>query len=187
LSLCLFHFFSSEPPPPPSIPICLQDLIDPRVERKCDHQLGDILVIGLRTFLRLPHGIPSHDTFNRLFSALDPNAFLNCFLRWTQGVRQAVGEEIVALDGKALRRALKGKSVPDIVSAREIREADAHYVLALKGTQESVHKEVKAFLDDALDHDPKAQKRGIKGKQKNAGSPLQDGSPAQGFLLIALG
>lgn len=222
--------FSSDLPDPPSILICFQELVDPRVERKCDHQLGDILVIGLltllcggesfndmedfghakedwlRTFLRLPNGIPSHDTFNRLFSALDPHEFLNCFLRWTQGVRQAIGEEIVALDGKALRRALKGKSVPYIVSAwaagnglvlgqlkvdeksneitavpellraleltgcivtadamgcqkkiaREIRDADADYVLALKGNQENVHEEVKAFLDDAVDHDPKA-------------------------------
>ena len=209
---------SLSPLSPASILACFRDLPDPRVDRTRDHELGDILVIGLctllcggehfvdmerfghaqelwlRTFLRLPCGIPSHDTFTRVFRALDPQSFKDCFLRWTQGVRQAIGEEIVALDGKALRRALKTKTVPYIVNAwaadnglvlgqvkvaeksneitavpkllralelagcivtvdamgcqkkiaREIREADADYVLALKGNQETVHEEVKA-------------------------------------------
>jgi predicted transposase YbfD/YdcC len=199
------------------------------VDRTRDHELGDILVIALctllcggdtftdmerfgeakkdwlQTFLRLPAGIPSHDTFNRVFSALDPKAFMTCFMRWTQGVRKAIAQEIVALDGKALRRALRDKSIPYIVNAwavdnglvlgqvkveeksneitavpeliralklagcivtidamgcqkkiaREIREAKADYVLALKGNQETVHEEVKAFLDDAVARDPK--------------------------------
>jgi len=69
-------------------------------------------------FLRLRNGIPSHDTFNRVFAALDPKQFLECFLAWTQSVRQAVAQEIVALDGKALRRALNpDQSVKYIVSA----------------------------------------------------------------------
>jgi len=59
-----------------------------------------------KTFLTLRNGIPSHDPFNRLFAALDPAAFLDCFLRWTQSLRAAVAQEIVALEGKALRRAL---------------------------------------------------------------------------------
>jgi predicted transposase YbfD/YdcC len=72
----------------------------------------------LRTFLELPDGIPSHDTFNRFFSALDPNAFLECFLSWTQSLREFVSQEVVAIDGKALRRALnKDKSIPCVVSA----------------------------------------------------------------------
>jgi predicted transposase YbfD/YdcC len=151
-----------------------------------------------KTFLVLRHGIPSHDTFNRVFGALDPKKFLECFLSWTQSLRQAVAGEIVAVDGKALRRALnKDQSIPYIVSAwagsnnlvlgqlkvadksneitavpellralelsgcivtldamgcqkkiaKEIREADADYVLALKGNQETVHEEVKTFLD----------------------------------------
>lgn len=62
----------------------------------------------------LPHydaldGIPSHDTFNRLFAASDPNTFLDCFLHWTQGSRRAVPREIVDLDGGARRRALNMK------------------------------------------------------------------------------
>jgi predicted transposase YbfD/YdcC len=198
---------------------------DPRINRRKDHGLVDILVIAVctllcagesfndmedfgnakyewfKTFLNLRNGIPSHDTFNRVFAALDPKEFLDCFLRWTQSLRAAVPQEIVALDGKALRRALnKDQSVKYVVSAwaesnglvlgqlkvadksneitavpellralelsgcivtldamgcqkkiaREIIEADADYVLALKGNQETVHEEVKSFLDQSL-------------------------------------
>ena len=119
-----------------------KDLPDPRVDRTKDHDLIDLVVIAIctllcagesfndmedfghakedwfKTFLSLRNGIPSHDTFNRLFAALDPQAFLDCFLRWTQSLRQAVAQEIVALDGKALRRALNAdQSVKYVVSA----------------------------------------------------------------------
>jgi predicted transposase YbfD/YdcC len=202
-----------------------QHLADPRVDRTKEHDLIDVLVIAVccllcvgesfndmedfgkakqdwfKTFLTLRHGIPSHDTFNRVFAALDPKEFLECFLAWTQSVRQAVGQEIVALDGKALRRAIgRDEKVKYIVSAwaegnglvlgqlkvadksneitavpellrvlelsgcivtldamgcqkniaKEIKEADADYVLALKGNHETVHHEVKTFLDAAL-------------------------------------
>ena len=202
-----------------------KDLPDPRLNRTRDHDLIDVLVIAIctllcagetfndmedfghakhdwfKTFLRLRNGIPSHDTFNRVLAALDPKAFLDCFLRWTQSLRQAVAQEIVALDGKALRRALNAEqSVQYVVSAwaesnglvlgqlkvadksneitalpellrvlelsgcivtvdamgtqkkiaREIIEADADYVLALKGNHETVHEEVKSFLEQIV-------------------------------------
>src|ERR1051325_7679324 len=115
---------------------------DPRIDRRKDHDLLDILAIAVccllcggegfndmedfgkakedwfRSFLKLRNGIPSHDTFNRVFAALEPQEFVDCFLRWTQSLRQAVAREIVALDGKALRRALEqGQSVKYVVSA----------------------------------------------------------------------
>jgi hypothetical protein len=80
------------------------------VEGRCDHRLIDIIVIAvcaiiagaeswvdvesfgkakqawLQTFLELPHGIPSHDTFGRFFAALDAEAFQAAFMRWVEGV-----------------------------------------------------------------------------------------------------
>ena len=120
----------------------LEEIPDPRVKRRRAHKLVDILVIGLcsmliggegfndmamfgsikrdwlKTFLELPHGIPSHDTFNRVFSAIDPHCFLNCFVRWVQDICPTLAGGVVAIDGKALRRALnEGDSIPYIVSA----------------------------------------------------------------------
>ena len=226
---------TSNPPAPQSLVAHFGSLPDPRLNRTKDHDLIDILVIAVctllcggetfndmedfgrakqdwfKTFLGLRNGIPSHDTFNRLFAALDPKAFLDCFLRWTQTLRQAVPQEIVALDGKALRRALdKDQSVQYIVSAwaesnglvlgqlkvadqsneitavpellrvlelsgcivtldamgcqkkiaREIVEADADYVLALKGNQEKVHEEVQSFLDATLEEQQRQRPKG---------------------------
>ena len=115
---------------------------DPRVNRTKDHELVDILVLAIcallcraetfndmedfgkakydwfKTFLSLPHGIPSHDTFNRVFQELDPKEFQQAFLNWTQSLRAAIPGEIVAMDGKALRRALtESKNPRHIVSA----------------------------------------------------------------------
>jgi predicted transposase YbfD/YdcC len=110
-------------------------LPDPRVARHRWHKLSDILVIAvcavlcgaesypaiedfgqereewLRQFLELPEGIPSHDTFNRVLRLLDPVEFQTCFLHWMQAVAEVTAGEVVALDGKALRRSFaKGTS-----------------------------------------------------------------------------
>jgi predicted transposase YbfD/YdcC len=106
----------------------LAAIADPRRDHTKHHQLLDILMIAvccllcggsgfahmeqfgyakrdwLRTFLALPNGIPSHDTFRRVFGLLDPQQFATAFLSWTQSLRTAVGAEIVALDGKTVRR-----------------------------------------------------------------------------------
>ena len=107
---------------------CFTGLEDPRETRRCDHQLVDILVIAvcaviacaeswedielygrskrawLETFLALPNGIPSHDTFRRVFMLLDPAAFEACFSRWAQSLAVGAEREVVAVDGKAVRR-----------------------------------------------------------------------------------
>jgi predicted transposase YbfD/YdcC len=107
---------------------CFDDLQDPRVERTRHHRLDDILAIAimavicgaegwtdvaafgkakfvwLKTFLHLPHGIPSHDTFGRVFAALDPDAFERCFLKWVQGLIKVSGAGALHIDGKTLRR-----------------------------------------------------------------------------------
>lgn len=120
------------------------NLTDPRVERTKEHLLLDIVVIAicailagangwvaveafghakekwLGTFLKLPNGIPSHDTFGRVFGALDPFEFQQSFLSWIQAVSERLQGEIVAVDGKTLRRShdkALGKNAIHMVSA----------------------------------------------------------------------
>jgi len=72
----------------------------------------------LRTFLSLPGGVPSADTFNRIFFLLDPKAFGECFLAWVRDVRKKIPGDIVALDGKTLRASIaEGKPALHVVSA----------------------------------------------------------------------
>jgi predicted transposase YbfD/YdcC len=214
-------------PDPHSLSDYFRRLDDPRIARSKRHALEDILLISicallcgaegfvdmeefgkaqrdwLSELLELPNGIPSHDTFGRVFAALDPEQFAEAFTLWTQGLRQTLAGEIVALDGKTLRRSGgSGQSPVHLVSAwaagnrlvlgqlrtaeksneitavpellrrlelagcivtldamgcqktiaREIHEADADYVLALKANHEVLHAEIASFLDDALDH-----------------------------------
>lgn len=74
----------------------------------------------LQTFLALPNGIPSHDTFERVFDRLDPLVFQGCFSQWAEGLAQTLGLKQIAIDGKTLRRSgntVKGWKPLHVVSA----------------------------------------------------------------------
>jgi predicted transposase YbfD/YdcC len=120
------------------------NLTDPRIERTKQHQLLDMVVIALcaaicganswadverfgkakldwlSRFLDLPNGIPSHDTFGRVFARLDTNEFYICLHNWLRSLKLAIKEKQVAIDGKTLRHSFDkaaGKSALHLVSA----------------------------------------------------------------------
>jgi len=114
-----------------------ENLTDPRMERTRRHVLQDVLVIAfcamianantwvdierygktkldfLRRFLELPNGIPSHDTFSRVFAKLDPAALLVCLQNWLNDLRERLGGKQVAIDGKTLRGSHDGDARPN--------------------------------------------------------------------------
>jgi predicted transposase YbfD/YdcC len=119
-------------------------LPDPRIERTKLHALEAILVIAicaiicgaddwvavaawgnakrqwLEKFLNLPNGIPSHDTFGRVFARIDPQQFQKCFLKWIRAIAKRTHRQIVSVDGKKLRRShdrTRGKDAMAMVSA----------------------------------------------------------------------
>jgi len=201
-----------------------EDLEDPRTGNAKRHELHEILVIGfctllsggetcadmalfgrskrafLQEFLRLEQGIPSHDTFSRVFRLLDPGQFHAWFIGFMRQFAETCAG-VVAIDGKTLRRSfdraaaasplhlvsawavdqrlvlgqlavgdksneivavpkllellsLKGRIVTaDAMScqrkiAQQVIDQGADYVLALKGNQETLHDDVRRFLDD---------------------------------------
>ena len=202
-------------------------LPDPRVRRRRRHLLMDIISITicgvicgcktweeialygrkkaewLHTFLELPNGIPSKDTFRRLFARLKPAAFQRCFRGWTDALSTTLGIKHIAIDGKTARRshdrgagktalhvvsawatanrltlgqvAVSDKSneitaIPELLElldlsgaivtidamgcqkeiARQIREKDGHYVLAVKNNQERLYADIEAGFANEL-------------------------------------
>lgn len=104
------------------------NLNDPRIDRSKEHLLIDIIAIAilavlsgadgwvgietygqakyewLKEFLELPNGIPSHDTFSRVFAKLKPEDFEKCFLSWINSITERLGVEVIAIDGKTLKQ-----------------------------------------------------------------------------------
>lgn len=121
-----------------------ETLEDPRIDRCKLHKLGDILFLAvcamlagandfvgvqkfglakrawLKKFLELPNGIPAHDTIGRVFSLLDSEQFIQCFINWVQSIHRVSAGEVVAVDGKTARASLdrgKGQNPLHVVSA----------------------------------------------------------------------
>jgi predicted transposase YbfD/YdcC len=156
----------------------------------------------LETFLALPNGIPSHDTFGRVLGMLEPQALENSFLSWISSISEKLGIELIHIDGKSAngsydrekklkafhsvsawssehglslaqqkvdRKSNEITAVPLILKllnlkgtvttldamgtqveiAQQIRAAGGDYVLALKGNQGKLAKEVESFFDQA--------------------------------------
>ncbi|WPL10852.1 ISAs1 family transposase [Thiorhodovibrio litoralis] len=83
-------------------------------------QFGRSKEAWLRQFLDLPNGIPSHDTFGRVFSLIEPAAFQACFRSWAESIRELIPAEVVAIDGKTLRHSFdraRGLGALHMVSA----------------------------------------------------------------------
>lgn len=112
----------------PTILQCFSELTDPRLDRRKRHLLEDIVVLAIcgilsgaddwvsieafgkakyewfRQFLSLPNGIPSHDTFGRVFSLILPDEFQACFTRWICAIAIKTHGQVIPIDGKTLRR-----------------------------------------------------------------------------------
>lgn len=116
--------------PTPSIIHHFSSINDPRVNRQKKHQLQDIFFISLcamicgadnwvaieefglakedwfTELLGLEHGIPSHDTFGEVYAAIDTEQFSDCFSRWVSDLARLTDGEVIAIDGKCLRRSV---------------------------------------------------------------------------------
>ncbi len=142
---------------------------DPSIDRKKLHKLLDIMVIAtvcaalcgadtwedveifgkakekwFRAFLELPNGIPSHDTFNRVFKRLDPEQFQSCFISWIKAASQIIGGQVIASDGKVLRRSHDhgvGKAALDQVRAW----ATANHLVLGQGKVDEKSNEITAI------------------------------------------
>jgi predicted transposase YbfD/YdcC len=201
-------------------------LTDPRILLKNRHKLTDIVIITVcavlagadewveiagfgkakedwfRKFLELPNGIPSHDTFGRVFARIEPEEFGKCLINWIREVFPSTGTDVIAIDGKTARRShdranAKGPihmvnawavenrlilgqiktedksneitAIPELLKiidikgcvvttdamgcqkeiAKQIVEQGGDYLLALKGNQGNLHKEVALLFEKA--------------------------------------
>ncbi len=131
------------------------DMKDPRLERRRIHKMEDLIFISiacvlcggeswydmelycelkydwLKTILELPGGIPSHDTFNRFFSALNPKEFEACFIKWTNSIMERTDGEVISIDGKTMR------------GTRNVDKSAVHIVSAWADTNELVLGQMK--------------------------------------------
>jgi hypothetical protein len=181
-----------------------EDLTDPRMERTKRHLLIDMVAIALcaaicgaegwadverfgkkkrewfARFLELPNGIPSHDTFGRVFARLDSSEFYACLQRWIRSLNQAVSDHGVRLDGKTLRHSFDtaaGKDALHLLSARGIQgptsvaqRPDHARRRSCEGT--CVFEGV-AWQTPETDHTRRRHCQGTRGVQAGTSAPLR--------------
>jgi predicted transposase YbfD/YdcC len=83
-------------------------------------RFGNLRIDWLSKYLKLPYGIPSHDTFERVFRVIDSKAFIDCFMKWAASLRELTGGSVIAIDGKTIRKSFDtwgGKSAMHVVGA----------------------------------------------------------------------
>jgi predicted transposase YbfD/YdcC len=185
-----------------------QDLPDPRRADACRHHFLDVLVIAicaavsgqfawtdiedyghihydwLKTFLPLPHGIPSHDTFRYVFTRLDPTAFQRCFGAWIAALSRVTTLPHIVIDGKALcgsRDSAQGKTALHLVSAWARHN---RLTLAQVATEEKSN-EITAIpqLLQLLDLDGALVSIDAMGCQKEIAARIREG---EGHYVLAL-
>jgi len=131
-------------------------LVDPRIDRCKKHALGDIVTMALGgvlsgamgwvgvaqwaegraewlgTFLDMPNGVPSHDTFDRVFSMLDPDELASCLSTWDETLRDELTPPsgVIAIDGKRLRRCFGQAGKKSALHLLTAWASDARVVLA---------------------------------------------------------
>lgn len=160
---------------------CFEEVDDPRDPAKIEHRLIDILVIAvcavvaeadsfvdiedygrskeawLKRFLALPHGIPSHDTFRRVFSLIDPQHFWHCFMGWVQSVfKSRQGDDAlcrhVAIDGKTVRRSFDKKTGQHPLHLVNVYASETGLTLAQTAiSAKAQERQVASGLLDGLD------------------------------------
>src|SRR5262245_8741623 len=136
------------------------EIEDYRIERTKHHRLDDILALAVfaviagaegweeieefgkqqlawcKKFLRLPYGIPSHDTISRVFRALKPSAFQDACLEWMEDIHQKLGFKRIAIDGKTLRGSHDRMTMKSALHAVCAWSVDNHVVLGQVTTDE---------------------------------------------------
>ncbi len=136
-----------------SIVKCFSQVEDPRIERTKKHLLVDIFCLAifaviagaegwedieefgkqkcewLKKYLKLPNGIPSHDTISRVFRIVKPHVFQEAFLGWIDTLHEQLGLNLVAIDGKTLRRSHDRRSMKSALHAVCAWSVENHIVL----------------------------------------------------------